>query len=135
MTSEITKIGVIDVDYRRIECRYGLRNLTVKVAEQSKFPDYLAVVVMYQAGAFDLRGVNVFDWASGDWRTMARGEGAVFEIRDAPTAEAKRMIYLGLEFNPVMRLESFFHVADIPATWKVGHAYGSSYQLPVHEPP
>ncbi|KAJ4715886.1 Expansin-like protein, partial [Melia azedarach] len=43
MRKEILKLGVADVEYKRIPCEYKNHNLSLRVEESSKKPDYLAV--------------------------------------------------------------------------------------------
>ncbi|GFZ01096.1 expansin-like B1 [Actinidia rufa] len=47
---ELFAYGVVDVEFRGIPCKYPGYNLMVKVHEHSRFPEYLAVVLLYQAG-------------------------------------------------------------------------------------
>jgi hypothetical protein len=52
--------GVIDVEYRRISCKYTGYNVMFKVHENSKFPNYLAIVVMYVNGQNDITAVELW---------------------------------------------------------------------------
>ncbi|KAL2936922.1 Expansin-like A3, partial [Bienertia sinuspersici] len=49
---QLLQIGIANVEYRRVPCVYKGQNLTIRVAEFSKPPNYLAIQVLYQ-GVFD----------------------------------------------------------------------------------
>lgn len=61
MAQHLFAKGVVEVEYRRVSCKYGGGNLMVKVNEHSKHPNYLAIVVMNQGGATDIHSVEVFE--------------------------------------------------------------------------
>lgn len=60
MANHLLAYGVVDVEYRRIPCRYYGYNLMIKVHEHSRFCNYLAIVPIYQNGAFDIEAVEVW---------------------------------------------------------------------------
>ena len=57
---ELFAYGVVDVEFRGIPCKYPGYNLMVKVHEHSRFPEYLAVVLLYQAGKNYITAVEVW---------------------------------------------------------------------------
>lgn len=61
LAAQLFAAGVIEVEYRRIPCRYPGANLLVKIQEHSKYPDYLAVVILYQGGTYDITTVEVYE--------------------------------------------------------------------------
>ncbi|KAL7167074.1 hypothetical protein ACSBR2_037695 [Camellia fascicularis] len=77
--------GVVDIEYRRIPCQYPGYNLMVKVHEQNRFLEYLALVMLYQAGQNDITAADVWQIASnggvcerprvqyGTWLTHQQG--------------------------------------------------------------
>jgi hypothetical protein len=60
LASELFPYGVVDVEYRRISCTYSGYNLMFKVHENSKFPHYLALFVIYAAGQNDITAVELW---------------------------------------------------------------------------
>lgn len=60
MASHLLAYGVVDIEYRRIPCRYYGYNFMIKVHENSRFPNYLAIVPIYLSGAFDVQAVEVW---------------------------------------------------------------------------
>jgi hypothetical protein len=59
MALELFAYGVVDVEFRRIPCRYSGYNLMFKVHEHSRFPEYLAIVLLYQAGQNEILAVEL----------------------------------------------------------------------------
>lgn len=59
-SAELFKYGVMDVEYRRVPCRYGGYNLLVKVHEHSRNPHYLAIVILYLGGTYDVTAVELW---------------------------------------------------------------------------
>lgn len=59
MAQHLFAKGVVEVEYRRVSCKYG--NLMLKIHEHSKYPHYLAIVVMNQGGATDILAVEVYE--------------------------------------------------------------------------
>ena len=57
---ELFSYGVVDIEFRGIPCQYPGYNLMVKVHEHSRFPEYLAVVLLYQAGKNYITAVEVW---------------------------------------------------------------------------
>lgn len=60
MAPDLFAYGVVDIEYRRIPCQYPGSNLLVKVHEHSRFSEYLAIVVLYQAGVSDITAVEIW---------------------------------------------------------------------------
>lgn len=60
LAAELLSYGVVDVEYKRIPCQYPGNNLMFKVHEHSKFPQYLALVAIYQAGVSEITAVELW---------------------------------------------------------------------------
>ena len=52
--------GVVDVEYERIPCSYNGHKLQFKVHENSRYPSYLAIVILYQAGKNDILSIDIW---------------------------------------------------------------------------
>ncbi|MBA0796625.1 hypothetical protein Gohar_007377, partial [Gossypium harknessii] len=52
--------GVVDVEYQRVPCQYVGHKIQVKVHENSRNPDYLAIIMLYQAGKSDILSVDIW---------------------------------------------------------------------------
>ncbi|XP_052194829.1 expansin-like B1 [Diospyros lotus] len=122
---ELFSYGVVDVEYQRIPCRYPGYNLMVKLHEHSKFPVYLAVVVLYQAGVYDITAVNVWQVDSQQWRCMRRAFGTVWDLFDPPlgplTFRAQVSVKGGTKWVQMINV--------VPSKWKAGAVYDTTIQL------
>ena len=58
--SELFASGVVDIEYRRISCQYPGYNLMYKITEQSKYPNYLAIVLLYVPGQNEITAVELW---------------------------------------------------------------------------
>ncbi|KAM5573112.1 expansin-like B1 [Rosa sericea] len=117
--------GVVDIEFRRIPCRYSTPNLVFKVHEQSKFPEYLAIVVQYVAGRNDITAVEFWQEDRKQWSSMRRAYGAVW---DTPTPP-RRSIDLRFQVSGSSGIKWVQASNAIPADWKAGAAYTSAIQL------
>ncbi|KAK4262537.1 hypothetical protein QN277_028086 [Acacia crassicarpa] len=124
-SQELFKDGVVEVEYRRIPCRYGLNNVVFKVQEQSSYPNYIAILVLYVAGQSDITAVEVLQEDRQQWRPMRRAYGVVFDAANPPRGE------LMLRFQVSGRGGVYWVQAKnaIPSDWKAGQAYDSQVQL------
>ncbi|CAI0413326.1 unnamed protein product [Linum tenue] len=122
---------VVDVKYERIQCKYpGHDNLMVKVTEESKFAEYLSIVLLYQGGQYDVLGIQIYDGSVKQWKDMRNYYGAVYDLPD--TNPPKGPISLRLKLKNIasggavklVKLDSV-----IPRFWKAGVAYDSKVKL------
>lgn len=58
--AELYAYGVVEVEYKRIPCRYGGYKLQFKVQEHSKYPNYLAIVLLYASGQNEILAVEMW---------------------------------------------------------------------------
>ncbi|XP_010933564.1 expansin-like B1 [Elaeis guineensis] len=125
MANELMAFGVIDVEYRRIPCQYPGYNMMVKVTEHSKFPDYLALIIIYQAGQKDILAVELWQEECQEWKGMRKAYGGVWDMANPPRGPMNARILTGddsgqnwVQLNGV-----------IPSGWKAGVAYDTAIQL------
>ena len=57
--SKLFAYGVVPVDYVRVPCSYPGHTLAVMINKQSRFPDYLAIALVYQDGKCDITAVQL----------------------------------------------------------------------------
>ncbi|XP_057977278.1 expansin-like B1 [Malania oleifera] len=124
---QVVAYGVVDVEFRRIPCGFFANsNLMVKVHENSRFPDYLAIVFLYQAGLNDVTAVEIWQADCGQWRGMRRAYGAVWDMPNPPKGSLNVRIQVSSSAGlKVVQLKN----GVIPADWKAGASYDSSIQL------
>lgn len=60
LAAELFSYGVVEVEYKQIPCQYPGYNLMFKVHEHSRFPDYLALVALYQAGVDEITAIELW---------------------------------------------------------------------------
>ncbi|CAK7356270.1 unnamed protein product [Dovyalis caffra] len=124
MALELFAYGVVDIEFRRIPCRYPY-NLLVKVHENSKFGVYLAITFLYQAGQSEILAVQVWQEDCKEWRDMRRAFGAVWDLPNPPKGD----ITLRFQARGSAGITWVLAGDVIPSDWKVGVAYDSGVQL------
>ncbi|GMY29907.1 expansin-like B1 [Fagus crenata] len=117
--------GVIDVEYRRISCKYTGYNVMFKVHENSKFPNYLAIVVIYVDGQNDITAVELWQEDCQQWTAMRKAYGAVWDMASPPSGSIK----LRFQVSGSAGTTWVQPRRALPSDWKVGVAYDSDIQL------
>ncbi|KAL2525217.1 Expansin-like B1 [Abeliophyllum distichum] len=126
MAAELLAYGVVDVEYKRVPCRYG-NNLLLKVHEHSKYPLYLAIVPLYKGGIYDITAVDVWQEDCKEWRPMRRAYGTVFDTPNPPMGPLNFRIQVATESNVEVKWVQL--TSAIPSDWKAGIAYDTAFQL------
>ncbi|XP_059318745.1 expansin-like B1 [Lycium ferocissimum] len=117
--------GTVDVEYRRVSCRYG-SNIMVKIHEHSKYPDYLLLVVMNQGGASDILALEVYEEETSSWISMRRAYGAVWDLSNPPNGDLQvRFLVSAAAETKWVQSER----AIIPAEWTVGETIETDIQV------
>ncbi|KAG2679975.1 hypothetical protein I3760_11G077000 [Carya illinoinensis] len=119
---ELFARGMIDVEYRRVSCHYSGYNLMFKVHEHSRYPNYLAIVVIYAAGMNDITAVELWQEDCKQWRGMRKAFGAVWDMANPPSGSIK----LRFQVSGSSWVQS---KNDLPALWNAGVAYDSAIQI------
>ncbi|KAF7828479.1 expansin-like B1 [Senna tora] len=124
-SAELFKYGVVDVEYRRVPCRYAGYNVLLKVHEHSKYPDYLAVVILYVGGRYDVASVEMWVEDCKQWTPLRRAFGAVFDVANPPRGQinVRFLVSSGAGTYWVQPKNA------IPSDWEAGVAYDSEVQL------
>ncbi|KAK9095088.1 hypothetical protein Scep_026557 [Stephania cephalantha] len=117
--------GVVDIEYRRISCQYPGYNLMFKVHENSRFPVYLAIVIIYQAGQSEITAVEIWREDCKQWQGMRKAFGAVWDISNPPEGS----ITVRFQVNGYGEQQWMQASNAIPSYWKAGVAYDSAIQL------
>ncbi|XP_057475462.1 expansin-like B1 [Actinidia eriantha] len=122
---ELFAYGVVDIEFRGIPCQYPGYNLMVKVHEHSRFPEYLAVVLLYQAGKNYITAVEVWQANCQQWSGMRRSYGAVWDMANPPAGALNFRVQVSGSAGPKwVQLSSV-----LPSEWKAGAVYDTSIQL------
>ncbi|KAJ9707029.1 hypothetical protein PVL29_002147 [Vitis rotundifolia] len=123
--ADLISYGAVGIEYRRVPCQYPGSNILFKVHENSRFPDYLAIVMLYQAGRSDITAVDIWKKDSQAWRSMRKSHGAVWDMANPPKGPVNLRLQVsgrgGQKWVQLMNV--------IPSDWKAGVAYDSRFQL------
>ncbi|KAL5973804.1 hypothetical protein ACLOJK_030461 [Asimina triloba] len=130
---QLLAYGVVDiivtwvyvVGVLRVPCKFPGHNLMVKVHESSRFPDYLAIIFIFQAGERDISAVELWQEDYKKWVAMRRAFGGVWDISTPPKGPLKLRV-LASEDGKKKWVEL---KKVIPKMWKPGMAYDSGIQL------
>ncbi|XAR73039.1 hypothetical protein NMG60_11019891 [Bertholletia excelsa] len=125
MGQTLLKLGLVDVEYKRIPCEYKSQNLAVRVEESSHKPNYLAVKFLYQGGQTEIVAVDVAKVGSPNWQFMSRNYGAVWDTDRAPSGALQFRIVVTSGYDGKWIWAQ--HV--MPEDWKVGVIYDSGVQI------
>ncbi|PHT92822.1 Expansin-like B1, partial [Capsicum annuum] len=90
MVAKLVAEGEVDIEYQRVPCKYATgAHLMVKVHESSKFPNYLAIVLLNKGGLSDITAIEVWEESHKQWKSMVRIFGAVWAVSDPPKGALK----------------------------------------------
>lgn len=120
-TKQLFAYGVVEVEFRRVPCRYPGQNLLVSVSEHSRNPSYLAVILLYVAGKDDVIAAEYWQEDCQEWKPMRRVYGAMFDTQTPPIGE----LYLRFQVGGSWVYPKY----ALPADWKAGAVYDSQVQL------
>ncbi|XP_065856887.1 expansin-like B1 [Euphorbia lathyris] len=124
--AELFAYGVVDMEFRRIPCRFSGYNLMFKVHEHSRFPEYLAIVILYQNGLNDVLDLQIWLEYCKEWRSMRRSYGAVWDMANPPKGSISLRFQVSGNGGGLKWIEA---TNIIPDYWKPGVAYDSQFQL------
>jgi len=123
--SQVISLGVVDIEYKRISCQYEGYNIMFKIDSSSNFPDYLALMMWYQAGQKDVLAIQLCQEESYEWKEMCQSHGAVWDVVTPPMG-ALSLRFLVSDGNS----QEWMSAANvIPANWSAGAVYDSGIQL------
>lgn len=123
--AELLKYGVVDVEFKRVPCRYSGYNIIYKVHEHSKFPNYFAIVFLYVGGQYDVTAVEMWQEDCQEWRPMRRAFGAVFDSANMFSGQ----ILLRFQLSSSAGVYWVQSKNAIPNDWQAGATYDSQVQL------
>ncbi|XP_068646417.1 expansin-like A3 [Aristolochia californica] len=125
MASDMKKLGIAEVEYKRIPCEYKNQNLSVRVEEGSQKPHYLAIKFLFQGGQTDLLVVDVAQVGSSAWQFMSRKYGAVWDTDRVPAGPLQfRLVVTGGYDGKWVWAKKV-----LPADWKAGQIYDTGVQI------
>ncbi|URE24560.1 expansin-like [Musa troglodytarum] len=110
----LKKLGILDVEYKRIPCEYKNHNLSVRVEENSKVP------TIWPSSSCT-RAVG-----SSNWRFMSRDYGPVWSTSRAPAGPLQLRVVVtgGYDGKWVWAPKPV-----LPAEWRTGSIYDTGVQI------
>ncbi|TKY67789.1 Expansin A1 [Spatholobus suberectus] len=125
MGQQILKLGIVDIEYKRVPCEYKNQNLAVRVEESSKKPDYLAIKFLYQGGQTEIVAVDVAQVGSSNWNFMSRNHGAVWDTSRVPQGALQFRLVVTAGYDG----KWIWAQKVLPVDWKNGVVYDSGVQI------
>ncbi|KAJ0077636.1 hypothetical protein Patl1_35760 [Pistacia atlantica] len=122
---DVLKLGLVDVEYKRVPCEYKNKNLAVRVEESSKKPNYLAIKVLYQGGQTELVAMDVAQVGSSNWGFMSRSSGAIWDTSRVPNGALQFRFVVTAGYDG----KWIWAQNVLPGDWKPGVAYDSGIQI------
>lgn len=122
---DVLKLGIVDVEYKRIACDYKGKNLAIRVEESSTNPGYLAIKILYQGGQTDIENIDVAKVGVPNWTYMGHNYGAVWDTSKVPIGPLQFRFVVTAGYDG-----KFIWVKNVlPANWKPGVIYDSGVQI------
>ncbi|KAI3736443.1 hypothetical protein L6452_15984 [Arctium lappa] len=125
MGQKLLKLGVANVEYKRIPCDYKGKNLAVRVEESTQKPNYLALKFLYQGGQTEIVGVDIAQVGSSNWGFMSRNHGGVWDTSRVPTGALQLRLVVTAGYDG----KWIWAKSVLPADWKIGGVYDSGVQI------
>ncbi|KAL6634870.1 hypothetical protein ACP70R_027541 [Stipagrostis hirtigluma subsp. patula] len=115
---QLRNAGQLKVEYTRVPCNWHGVDVAFKVDAGSN-GNYLAVLIEYEAGDGDLRGVELMQ-SGGAWTPMQQSWGAVWKYNSGSPLKAPFSFRLTSDSGKTLVATNV-----IPAGWKPGATYRS----------
>ncbi|PIN25731.1 hypothetical protein CDL12_01525 [Handroanthus impetiginosus] len=125
MGQDLLKLGLADVEYKRVPCDYQNKNLAIRVEESSQKPHYLAIKFLYQGGQTEIVGVDVAQVGSSNWKFMSRNHGAVWDTSRVPNGALQFRLVVTAGYDG----KWYWAKSVLPADWKNSVIYDSGIQI------
>ncbi|CAA0827741.1 Expansin-like A2 [Striga hermonthica] len=124
--NDLLKLGIADVEYKRIPCEYmKKKNLAIRVEESSQKPYYLAIKFLYQGGQTEIVTADVASVGSSNWTYLTRLYGAVWNTSRVPAGA------LQIRFVVTAGYDGKWYWAKkaLPVNWTNGVTYDLGLQI------
>ncbi|KAJ9189467.1 hypothetical protein P3X46_000756 [Hevea brasiliensis] len=125
MGQNILKLGIVDVEYKRVPCEYKNQNLGVRVEESSQYPNYLAIKLLYQGGQTEIVAIDIAKVGSSNWSYMSRNYGAVWDSSRVPAGALQFRFVVTAGYDG----KWIWAKSVLPADWKPGVVYDLGIQI------
>ncbi|KAK9095456.1 hypothetical protein Scep_026925 [Stephania cephalantha] len=117
---KLRNAGVLQIQYRRVECNYPGTKLAFHVDPGSN-DHYFSTLVEYEDGDGDLRGVELKAGSGSEWQKMDESWGAVWKFNSGSKLQGPLSLRLTAKDSGKTLVASNV----IPAGWTPGSTYRS----------
>jgi len=124
LNDKIRHCGIMDVEFRRVRCKYPAGQKIVFHIEKGCNPNYLAVLVKYVADDGDIVLMEIQDKLSAEWKPMKLSWGAIWRMDTAKALKGPFSIRLTSESGKKVIAKDV-----IPANWRPDAVYTSNVQF------
>ncbi|KAK9144688.1 hypothetical protein Sjap_004591 [Stephania japonica] len=104
--------------------RVPRHNIKIKIHESSRYPDYLAILIIYKGGKSEITAVELLQ--GKQWKAMRNAYGAVWDLPNPP----KGPLTMRFQVSEYGVQKWILVWNTIPSYWKPGAAYDTKIQLP-----
>jgi hypothetical protein len=123
LNEKLRHAGIIDLEFRRVRCKYTGGQKIVFHVEKGCNPNYLAVLVKFVADDGDIVQMEIKN-KSSDWQPMKLSWGAIWRMDTAKALKGPFSIRITSESG-----KKLVATDVIPANWKPNTAYQSNIQF------
>uniref|UniRef100_A0A453J2P4 Expansin-like EG45 domain-containing protein n=3 Tax=Triticinae TaxID=1648030 RepID=A0A453J2P4_AEGTS len=127
MAGRLSKLGAVDVEYKRVPCVYEGKNLSVRVEDRSRAPGELAITILYQGGQTDIVQVDLAQvGSSSSWTSLTRDHGSAWSTSLAPPGplQLRAVVTGGYDGKWVSTDREV-----LPRQWRAGEVYDTGVQI------
>nr|QHQ74422.1 expansin-like B1 [Stylosanthes guianensis] len=124
-SAKLKKYGVMDIEYKRVSCKYSKSNVLLKLHENSNNPYYFAILLLNVGGKCDVAAVQLWLEDKKEWSPLRRVYGTVFDYENPPGGK----ITLRIQMDCAERLVWEHPKKPIPSNWNAGQAYDTGLQF------
>ncbi|KAM7254272.1 hypothetical protein ACFE04_031954 [Oxalis oulophora] len=118
-------LGVLDIEYKRVSCKYPGKNITIKIDENSNNPYYLAFGIWYQQGKMDITAVQLCETETKVCKLLDRSYGAIWTTSSPPSGELSLRMLFSDEDDDTWLVP----INNIPKDWQPGQTYDTGVQV------
>lgn len=122
---DVLRLGIADVEHKRIPCDYKGQNMAIRVEESSQNTGYLAIKILYQGGQTEIVAIDVSQVGAPKWTFMSRNYGAVWDTSKVPSGplQFRFLVTSGYDGKYIWAKNV------LPSDWKPGVIYDTNVQI------
>ncbi|XP_034600885.1 expansin-B1 [Setaria viridis] len=124
LNDQLRRRGIIDLDFRRVPCKYVAGQRIVFHVEEGSNPFYLAVLVKFVAVDGSIVQMDLKDQASPEWQPMRHSWGAIWRSDTPRPLKGPFSIRLTSESGKTLVATDV-----IPEKWQPNTVYNSNIQF------